>query len=289
MESSSKLLAIVGPTSSGKSDLAIRVASDVNAEIICADSRTIYKEMNIGTAKPSISEQGNIPHWGLDLINPGEFYSVKLYQQYAKQKVVDIHSRQRLPIVVGGTGLYIDSLLYDYEFTDTKSLYKRQDLEKLSLNELHRIIRSHSYQPPENYKNKRHLIRTIERGGTIGTKKGLMEGAIVIGLLPSDEKLKQNIKNRAEAMFSRGVVDETQQLVNSFGGEAVLSTGGIIYKICIQILDGEIDERRGIELFRNADWQYARRQRTWFKRNPDIKWFSNKAEAYLHLRHSLNT
>lgn len=284
-----KLLAIVGPTASGKSELANQIALSTEPEIICADSRTIYKHMDIGTAKPTQVEREKVPHWGLDLINPGEVYSAKLYQQYAKEKIAEVQARHHLPLIVGGTGLYIDTVLYNFEFTNEDTVYSREDLNRLSLEELQNLIELHSYPLPKNFKNKRHLIRTIERRGAIGSRNELMKGVIIIGLLPAEQKLKGNISSRAESMFNQGVISETQMLIDEFGRDAVLSTGGIVYKICIQIIDGEINERQGQELFEKADWQYARRQRTWFKKNPDIKWFSNKDEAILHLSKMLNT
>lgn len=289
MESSLKLLAIVGPTASGKSDLAMQVASLIEAEIICADSRTIYKGMDIGTVKPSKQDQVIVKHWGLDLIDPGEVYSAARYQQYVAEAIAKLKSQNKLPILVGGTGLYVDSVLYDFSFISPDDGSSRQRLEELGIDELHQIINKNGYPLPINSSNKRHLIRTIERKGKVGSSKILAKNTLVIGILPSDEALKQNIKKRADAMFENGVVGETQSLINKFGRQAVTNTGGIIYKICIQVLDGEINEAQALELFQTADWQYARRQRTWFKRNKDICWFTDVKSAYLHLERLLNT
>lgn len=289
MEAIINLLAIVGPTASGKSELAMQIASKLGAEIICADSRTIYKGMDIGTAKPSEHDQARVKHWGLDLIDPGQVYSAALYQQYANKVIAQIKTKSRLPILVGGTGLYIDSVLYNFSFIPPNSSDDRQNLEHLTVNELRRIIEVKSYPMPNNINNKRHLIRTIERKGKTGSSKSLAQQSRIIGILPSDEILRENIEKRIGRMFENGVIAETEGLINKFGRRAVLDTRAIIYKICIQVLDGEISVSRAKELSQTADWQYARRQRTWFKRNKDIYWFADAKSANLHLESLLNT
>jgi tRNA dimethylallyltransferase len=289
MESSLKLLAIVGPTASGKSQLAMQVALSLEAEIVCADSRTIYKGMDIGTAKPSKQDRAIVKHWGLDLIDPGELYSAARYQQYAAKVIENVKSQNKLSILVGGTGLYIDSVIYDFSFIPPDNGSSKLMLEELDIDELHKIISQNGYPLPYNSSNKRHLIRTIERKGKVGSSKIIAKNTLVIGILPSDEVLRQNIKKRADSMFENGVINETSRLIDEFGRQAILASGGYIYKICIQVLDGEINEAQAIELVSTADWQYARRQRTWFKRNKDIRWFIDVKSAYLHLESLLNT
>jgi tRNA dimethylallyltransferase len=283
------LVAIVGPTASGKSALAMEIAGQFNGEIITADSRTIYKGMDIGTAKPSKEDQTEIPHWGLDLIEPGQSYSAQRFKAYAEEKIKDIQKRGRLPILVGGTGLYIDGVLYDFKFGRAADSHQREKLEKLNIDKLQSLIRQKNLPMPENFKNKRHLIRTIERQGQGGSKGNLRPGTVLIGLALPDKELKKSIDIRAEDIFRAGIVDETKNLIEDYGKETVLKTGSYYYKICVRVLGGKMDEQTATTTFAKLDWQYARRQRTWFRRNPDINWFDNPQMALLHLKNLLST
>lgn len=262
----------------------MKLAKEFNGEIICADSRTIYKGMDIGTAKPTVAEQKAVPHWGLDLVNPGEAFSAAKFKNYAEAKIKDIQNRGKLPILVGGTGLYVDGVLFNFGFiasfarTDPA---KREELENLSIEELQEIVQKNGYVMPENAKNRRHLVRTIERQGQQGAKSQTpVANSLIIGLMPPDEVLKKRIAARAEQIFKLGIIKETQGLLNKYGKRALTGTGGIVYKIVIRVISREIDETQAKELFKTADWQYARRQKTWFKHNAHIKWFSSGDMAY---------
>jgi tRNA dimethylallyltransferase len=179
------LVAIVGPTASGKSALAMKIAKQFSGEIIAADSRTIYRGMDIGTAKPSKADQAAVPHWGLDLAEPGESYSAARFKEYALAKITDISSRGKLPILVGGTGLYIDAVLFDYKFPASDK--KEVEFKDVDVAGLQAIINKRGYVVPENSKNRRHLIRTIERQGQTGHRRhDLPPGVLLIGLMPPD-------------------------------------------------------------------------------------------------------
>lgn len=284
----SRLLVIVGPTASGKSDLALKIAQEFNGEIIAADSRTIYKGMDIGTAKPSKEEQKLVPHWGLDLIEPGEVFSAYQFKKYAESKIEDIQKRGKLPILVGGTGLYVDSVIFDFEFPESPDIHRRKELEQLSAKQLQSIIEQEKYQMPENSQNKRHLIRTVERKGLIGGKGSLKDNTLIVGLMPTDNVLRKRIAQRAEKMFSAGTIKETEQLLDKYGEKALLKSAGIIYKICLDMIKNKFSKEEAIALFKAADWQYARRQRTWFKRNKFINWFENADEASISVKQQLN-
>lgn len=279
-----ELIAIVGPTASGKSALAQKIAENYAGEIIAADSLTIYKGMDVGTAKPTSEQQRKVPHWGLDLIEPGQRYNAFEFKKYAETKIEDIKKRGKLPILVGGTGLYIDSVLFDFGFRAPAELRKRAELEKLGVEELQGIIHEQSLPMAKNVQNPRHLIRIIETSGQIHRRSPALEpGVLLIGLLPPERVLKSRIAKRAKTMFSKGATEETRRLIAEHGEKSLIGTAGIIYRIIIRMLRGEISEEQAIELFKAADWQYARRQKTWFKRNPYIRWFDNELAAFEHI------
>lgn len=283
-----ELLTIVGPTNSGKSDLALKLAKEFNGEIIAADSRTIYKGIDIGTAKPSKKEQEDVVHWGLDLITPGETYSAHRFKQFAETKIKDIQARGKLAILVGGTGLYIDAVLFDFSFVDSPER-QRKHLENLSLSQLEEIIQKKSYSLPKNYKNRRHLMSTIKRKGETGVKGGLRKDAFLIGLATPPEELKKRINERAKQYFSKGIVSETKLLLKRYGEEEVLQCGGIAYKATMDFIKGKADKKEAVDRIQKEEWQYARRQKTWFKRNKFIHWFENSKAAYTEIATILNS
>lgn len=281
------LLVIVGPTASGKSRLAMELAHKLDGEIIAADSRTVYKGMDIGTAKPTKGELEAIAHWGIDLVPPGRPFSAAQFKEYVLGKISEIRNRGKLPILVGGTGLYIDGVLFDFNFIKGKA--ERAELEKLNDEQLRQTITNLGYEMPQNRHNRRHLIRTLERQGRVGSsRKKPLPGSLLIGLNLPDEELKRNISNRADQMFNSGVIEETKGLIYTFGQPAVESSS-YIYKICASLINGEIDKETAQQLFKTADWQYARRQKTWFKRNKFIQWYPNAKVAATSVRQQLNT
>ena len=150
-----KIIVIVGPTASGKTALAIDIAKRHNGEIICADSRTVYKGLDIGTAKPTPADQARVPHHGLDLVEPDESFSAADFKSYANQKIAEIRQRGRLPVLVGGTGLYVDSVVYDYQFGPPVDKKRRQELSTMTIEELHEYCHKHNVPLPENIYNKR--------------------------------------------------------------------------------------------------------------------------------------
>ena len=167
MKNSNTLIVITGPTASGKTSLAIKLAKLFGGEIISADSRAIYKDINIASAKPTIEERDGVPHWGFDLVEPGERFTAADFKEYAYSKIEDILSRGKIPFLVGGTGLYIDAVLYDYEFGGEVSDVFRRKLNSKSLEELQEYILENKIQMPENFKNKRYLIRAIEKSVSV--------------------------------------------------------------------------------------------------------------------------
>ncbi len=273
------VVAIVGQTASGKSDLAMRLAGQFDGEIICADSRTIYKGMDIGTAKPSEKDQQLVPHHGLDLITPNEYFSAAAFKDLATSKVNDIQKRGRLPIIVGGTGLYIDGFIYNYNFQAPVSSLTRSELEALSLHELHERARALGIDEGQtDYKNYRHLSRAVERGNINPERHPLPENVLIIGLKIEAEQLKERIARRVDTMFDMGFVKESQNLISIYGADAPgLLTPG--YKAALRYISGEITLETAKEEFRRNDKHLAKRQMTWFKRNLDIIWVQSDVQA----------
>lgn len=276
---------IVGPTASGKSSVALQAAVRFGGEIISADSRAIYKGMSIGTAKPTASEQKAVPHWGIDLIEPGQRFTAYDFKNYANRTIDDIKNRGRIPIIVGGTGLYIDSILFDFTFREVNPAL-RQKLDLLIVRELQERIIEAGYQMPQNSNNKLHLIRVLETGGQISEKQPLRTGCLVFGIMPPAKEIQSSIDKRVEAMFRVGLIREVTQLLDAYG-ESFEAVAGIGYKFCISHLRGEINLDKTKELFKKSDWHYARRQRTWLRRHNFIDWSVSAEECYSKISSSL--
>ena len=276
------LIVIVGPTASGKTSLAIQLAKKYRGEIICADSRTVYRGMNIGTAKPSLEEQQEVSHWGLDLVDPGDSFSVSQFKDYVRQKIKEIRSRGNIPFLVGGTGLYIDSVIFDFQFGAKYSKEKRANLQEMTISELQQYCVNHDVALPENSKNKRYLIRAIERAGK--KPSGLevpLSNTIVVGITTGKQLLRQRITDRAKKMFKDGVVEETIGLANNAGWCNEAMTGNV-YPIIKKLIEKEIDEDQAIREFIVSDVNLVKRQLTWFRRNPFIEWGDvHSCEQYL--------
>lgn len=276
------LVVIVGPTASGKTSLAIEIAKKFNGEIICADSRTIYKGMDIGTAKPTVEERAEVPHWGLDLVEPGEYFSVADFKRYALKKIDEIRSRGHTPFLVGGSGLYIDSVVFDFEFAASADIERRHTLELMTISELQEYCVKNNIALPENKNNKRYLVRAIERGDTtLRRRTKPIDTSIIVGIATNREILRTRIRNRAEQIFDSNVVNEATILSKKYGWDSEAMTGNV-YPLIRQYLHGELTLSEMKEKFVVADWRLAKRQLTWFKRNPYIQWLdSSEAKRYL--------
>jgi len=233
--------------------LAISIAQEFDGEIISADSLTVYKNMDIGTAKPTMAERAGVMHWGFDLIGPGQRFTAAQYKDYAKGKIAEIRKRGRLPMLVGGTGLYMNAVIYDYKFSPVGG--ERDPV------------------------NPRHLKRSAQ----MRQVKIMIPGVLIVGLLPSDDLLKEKIAKRVEAMFDTGLVDETQSLIKQYGAESLMAKAKVAYGPVIQYLWGEFTLPEAKDRLKIVHWQYARRQKTWFKRNPEIRWFDSADMAYEYL------
>jgi len=270
--SSLPLIAIVGPTASGKTGVAIQLAEKYGGEIICADSRTIYKYMDIGTAKPTADEQARVPHWGLDLVEPGERFTAYDFQRYAVEKIAEIRSRGHIPLLVGGTGLYVDAVILEYQFKDDVENTFRKNLEQLSLEELHEYCHDNNINLPDNSKNKRYVIRSIETNGSSNDRLLYPRSdTIVVGIATDRDILRDRICLRAEQLFLGGVVEEATKVAEQYGWSSEAMTGNI-YRVIYEYTSGGMTMGDAIKKFTTLDWQLAKRQLTWLRRNDFIVW-----------------
>lgn len=283
------LVVIVGPTASGKSALAMRATLTFGGEIICADSRTVYKGLDIGTAKPARDEQEAVPHHVIDIVEPSESFNAAMFKRAAVQAIESIRARRKLPILVGGTGLFVDAVLYDYQFGPSPDVENRATLETLNTEQLIEMHKKENIQLPVNIYNRRHLIRGLERKGVVGGRQAnARSDALIVGIFPHNDVLKAKIRERAEQIFESDVEKEATKAAEMYGWEAP-GLSGNIYPILRELRAGNITKQEAFEKFVQADWQLARRQMTWFRRNKDIHRFLNGEEAFVFIKAALDT
>ena len=276
------LVVIAGPTASGKTALAIRLAERYDGEIICADSRTIYKGMDIGTAKPSAEEQARVPHWGLDIVEPGERFTVADFKAYAERKIQEIRERGRVPFLVGGTGLYIDAVIFDFQLAPVSDETLRTQLNLMDVKELQDYCIKNNISLPENKQNKRYLVRAIERKNISIMRRNVpLDNTYVVGITTNRETLRTRIALRSEQLFANNVVEEATILSKKYSWDSEAMTGNV-YPLVRKYIAGELDETGLRREFEISDWRLAKRQMTWLRRNPYIMWGTLEAsEHYL--------
>lgn len=273
------VIVIAGETASGKTALAIKLAQQFNGEIICADSRTVYTGMDIGTAKPTVAEQAAVPHHLINVVSPDKPFTVADFKRLTLKAIDDISSRGKVPFLVGGTGLYIDAVVYDFNFSAPPDFTERTRLQKMTVQELQQEIAQKGYELPQNSQNPRHLMRVIETDGAIvqAEQRRLRPNTLLIGLSIEREQLKAKLMRRVQNMIDEGLVQETKQLLKAYGPniQPMQSTG---YKAIRRYLSGDISLEEAKADFVRNDWQLAKRQRTWFKRNKSIHWLLKQEE-----------
>jgi len=273
------LIVIVGETASGKSALAMELAEKLGGELICADSWTVYRGFDIGTAKPTAEDQALVPHHLLDVADPSVGFSAAEFQRLAKQAIADIVVRGKLPIMVGGTGLYIDSVLYDYSFLPASDPTLRNELNAMSLENLIKKAESMELDMSGiDLRNKRRVIRLIENNGVRPSKKPMRENTLVIGMKRPLEELRERIIARIDTMVEQGFPDEVRRLGEQYGWdcEPMRAPG---YRAFADFVLGKISLQDAKDRFRQNDLQLAKKQRTWFKRNDSIQWVSDPSYA----------
>lgn len=282
MKNTLPLIVIVGPTASGKTTLAIKLAKQFGGEIVCADSRTVYRGIDIGTAKPTREEQRIVPHWGLDLVEPGERFTAMDFKRYATQKIMEIRARGHVPFLVGGTGLYIDAVLFDYQFGAQGDDARRARLEQLTIGELQNYCIDNNVGLPENKMNKRYLVRAIEQHGINHQRSSKpINTSMIVGITTDRDILRTRIERRVEQIFDDGVVEEAKMLGKKYGWNNEAMTGNV-YRLIHKYLGGELSMQEMQHKNCISDWRLAKRQLTWFKRNQYIVWKPlDEAEHYL--------
>lgn len=272
MNNNAPLVVLVGPTASGKTGLAVALARQFGGEVISADSRAIYKYMDIGTAKPTMDERAGVPHWGFDLVEPGEPFSAADFKAYALRKIEEIRARGHVPFLVGGTGLYVDAVLYDYQFGPPADPERRRELETMSVEALQLYCAKNNIELPENSQNKRYLIRAIEQQGlNTQRRQAPIENCIIVGIATDRDILRTRIESRAEQLFTDGVVEEATMLGKRYGWESEAMTGNI-YPLVRRYVSGELSLAELKQKFITLDWRLAKRQLTWLRRNSHITW-----------------
>ena len=286
-----KVIVICGPTASGKTKLSIEVAKRLNGEIVSADSMQIYKEMNIGTAKPDVEERQNIKHYMLDIINPNERYSVADYKRDAKNSIREIIKKGKTPIVIGGTGLYIDSLIYEIEYPEIEiDLNYRKELEELaekegllSLYQKAKKIDEKAMQKISQ-NDKKRILRVLEIYYQTGkTKTELDEESrkepefdykmFVINM--DRELLYDRINRRVDMMIENGLIEEVKTIYNKYK-EFPTAMQALGYKEVVEYLEGQVTKEEMIEKIKMESRRYAKRQLTWFRKNKETKWINGE-------------
>ena len=283
------ILCVVGPTASGKTRLSIALCKQYNGEVLSCDSMQLYRGMTIGTAKPTPEEMQGIPHHMIDVADPGESFSVSRYVEMADPILQDILARGKTCVIVGGTGLYVDSLIAGRRFAPYPETGKRQELEAMDIERVIELLRrvdpeSAARIPPADHKR---LIRAaevyLETGKTI-TQHNRETQAIPpkyhplwLGLdFPNRAELYARIDRRVDEMLAQGLVEEIQGLLAAGTPPTATSLQAIGYKEPMAALRGEMTMQEAVEKIKQESRRYAKRQLTWFRRNPDIHWIENK-------------
>lgn len=277
-----KVVVILGPTATGKSDFAVEIAKKINGEIISADSRQVYVGLDIGSGKITKKEMKGVPHHLLDVANPKKVLSVAEYKKLADKKIEEIISRGKIPIIVGGTGFYIDAVINDSQLPEVKpNKNLRKELEKLNSEKLFKKLQKLDPRRAKEIdaKNPVRLIRAIEIAKELGKvpklKTNPKYNTINIGLDFPDDELKERIEKRLISRFKNGMLDEAKKLHKEGVSWKRMEELGLEYRYMAKFLQGKITEKEMVEKLNSEIWKYAKRQRTWFKRDKNIIWIKN--------------
>lgn len=288
------IVAIVGPTASGKTELGVALAKAINGEVISGDSMQVYQGMDIGTAKVSTAEMDGIPHHLIDILKPDQTYSAYDFKQQTQNLITDITARGKVPIIVGGTGLYIQSVIFDYQFddetispeTEKRVAQQMEELKSYSNEALHDYLGT--FDPDSQREIHPNNRKRVERAITyyLSTKKVLSNrkkstqltenyDTLLIGIKMSRETLYSRINNRVDIMLSHGLLDEVQELIE-LGYESCQSMQAIGYKEMIPVIKNEMPLDEAVTLLKQHSRNYAKRQMTWFKNKLNVHWLDRE-------------
>ncbi|MFC0014427.1 MULTISPECIES: tRNA (adenosine(37)-N6)-dimethylallyltransferase MiaA [Allobacillus] len=284
-----KIISVVGPTAVGKTKLGIEISKHIGGEVINGDSIQIYKEFDIGSAKATLEEREGIPHHLIDLLEPEDEYSASDFKQDVKEKVQEIHGKQKTPVLVGGTGFYVQAALYDFNFSSVKRDHQYSDrlLEQIEKDGIEPFYKRLQEVDPEQAKkihphNIRRVIRALEVYETTGKPLSIYEqeqidtsyyDPYIIGLTMERSLLYERINQRVLDMIDQGLFEEIEQLYNRYGSD-IQPMKGIGYKEVIPYLRGECGKAEAIELIQRNTRRFAKRQLTYFRNKlPAIHWY----------------
>ena len=283
------MIILTGPTAVGKTDLSIQLAKVINGEIISAESMQVYRHMDIGSAKVTPEEMDGVPHHLIDVLEPEEEFNVVVFQKLAKEALTGIYEREHIPIIVGGTGFYIQALLYDIDFTENDgNTAIRRELEKLAQTQgagcLHQMLQEIDPESAAaiHQNNVKRVIRAIEFYRQTGKKISLHNEQerekqspyqFLYYVLDTDRKtLYERIDRRVDLMMEHGLVDEVKHLADMGCTRDMVSMQGLGYKEILDYLSGEISLEEAVYILKRDTRHFAKRQITWFKRERDVRW-----------------
>ncbi|MEK7634963.1 MAG: tRNA (adenosine(37)-N6)-dimethylallyltransferase MiaA [Patescibacteria group bacterium] len=287
MSEKPKIIVVLGPTASGKSDIAVKLAKKINGEVISADSRQVYKGLNIGTGKITKKEMLGVKHYLLDVVSPKKRFSASDFKKLAETEIQKILNDKKVPVICGGTGFYIDAVLGDKQIPEVPpNLKLREKLEKKTTEELFKILRDLDPDRAKNIdaKNPRRLVRAIEICEAIGkvpshfakASRDKTYNVLKIGIKTENEELKEKINKRIKKWFKQGLLKEVQNLHKKGLSWKRMAEIGLEYKIVSLFLQNKISKIEMLQRMQTETLQYAKRQNTWFKRDKKINWFNPK-------------
>lgn len=291
-----KVIVICGPTASGKTALSIELAKKIDGQIISADSMQIYDEMDIGTAKPDLEEMQGIQHYLVGNVKPTTRYSVSQYKKDATEAIEKIISNKKMPIIVGGTGLYVNSLIYGIEYPEIEVdlEYRKQLEQEVEKNGLEKLYKKACEIDPEAMKkisenDRKRILRVLEiYKQTNKTKtqiekesreKGVEYNFKLFAINYDREKLYERINKRVDIMMEKGLLQEVEKLYKKYGDELLTSVQAIGYKELIEYINGKCELEEAVEKIKQESRRYAKRQLTWFKKIENIIWLDGTSST----------
>jgi len=272
------IIVIVGETASGKSALALHLAERHDGEIICADALTVRRGVDIGTAKPTDADRARVPHHLIDVAAPCQDFTAAVFKERALSAIEDIAARGSVPFLVGGTGLYIDAVLYDYSFLPAGNRQGREALNDLSVEQLLELASQRGLNVSDiDIRNKRRIIRLLETGGQHATKTGLRPNTLILGISQPREQLRERVTSRVDRMLQDGLEQEVRGLAKTYGWQCE-ALKGIGYREWQAYFNDQQTMQETKEKIIKSTLDLAKKQRTWFRRNNSIHWVDDPSK-----------